>query len=182
MPTSPDDADVMEEWLSARAERKVRIVVPQRGDRRRLVDLATRNAELSYRARHEHGGLAQAAALEQIQQALQLPALPRRIECIDISTLQGSETVASLVVCEDGQMAKGEYRKFRVGTGTGIGTRATIPTVRDAELRGQPDPIPGPSPGLERPRSWTTSRPWSRWSAAATRRWSKPAARFPICW
>jgi excinuclease ABC subunit C len=115
VPAPIDDADVMEEWLSTRAERKVRIVVPQRGDRRRLVDLASRNAELSYRARHQHGGLAQAAALEQIQQALSLPALPRRIECIDISTLQGSETVASLVVCEDGQMAKGEYRKFRVG-------------------------------------------------------------------
>ncbi len=114
VPAPVDDADVMEEWLSVRAERKVRIVVPQRGDRRRLVDLATRNAELSYRARHEHGGVAQAAALEQLQQALQLPALPRRIECIDISTLHGSETVASLVVCEDGQMAKGEYRKYRV--------------------------------------------------------------------
>jgi excinuclease ABC subunit C len=120
VPAPIDDADVMEEWLSVRAERKVRIVVPQRGDRRRLVDLATRNAELSYRARHEHGGMAQAAALEQIQQALQLPALPRRIECIDISTLQGSETVASLVVCEDGRMAKGEYRKYRV---SGLGPR-----------------------------------------------------------
>jgi excinuclease ABC subunit C len=116
VPATLDDADVMEEWLSARAERKVRIVVPQRGDRRRLVDLATRNAELAYRSRHDHGGLAQQAALEQLQQALHLPSLPRRIECVDISTLQGSETVASLVVCEDGQMAKGEYRKFRVST------------------------------------------------------------------
>ena len=130
-----------------------------------LVDLATRNAELSYRARHEHGGLAEAAALEQLQQALQLPALPRRIECIDISTLQGSETVASLVVCEDGRMAKGEYRKYRV---SGPGFRyPSSPSPRP----------PAPSPG-----SWTTSRPWSRWSAAATPRWSKPAGRFRTCW
>ncbi len=143
----------MEEWLSARAERKVRIVVPQRGDRRRLVDLATRNAELSYRARHEHGGLAQAAALEQLQQALQLPALPRRIECIDISTLQGSETVASLVVCEDGRMAKGEYRKFRVsGPGPGLGTRRTrcrsrADACRPAESAARPrSPVPSPEP------------------------------------
>ena len=81
VPAAIDDADVMEEWLSARAGRKVRIVVPQRGDRRRLVELATRNAELSYRARHEHGGLAEAAALAQLQQALQLPgrAAPHRV-------------------------------------------------------------------------------------------------------
>ena len=59
-------------------------------------------------------GTAQAEALERLQPALQLPALPRRIECFDISTIQGSETVASMVVCEDGRMAKGEYRKFRV--------------------------------------------------------------------
>ncbi len=168
VPAPIEDADVMEEWLSARAERKVRIVVPQRGDRRRLVDLATRNAELSYRARHEHGGLAQAAALERLQQALQLPALPRRIECIDISTLQGSETVASLVVCEDGRMAKGEYRKFRVGNreqgagnrGTGNGTLspdeggkgaavgdATAADDRHAgtsALPGPRSPVPGP--------------------------------------
>jgi excinuclease ABC subunit C len=124
VPLPIDDADVMEEWLSVRAERRVRIVVPQRGDRRRLVDLATRNAEVAYRARHEHGGVAQAAALEQLQQVLALPALPRRIECIDVSTLQGSETVAALVVCEDGRMAKADYRKFRVGsTGQGTGNR-----------------------------------------------------------
>lgn len=155
VPAPIDDADVMEEWLSARAERKVRIVVPQRGDRRRLVDLATRNAELSYRARHEHGGLAQAAALEQIQQALSLPALPRRIECIDISTLQGSETVASLVVCEDGQMAKGEYRKYRVqGPGTrdqGLGKTAhdaagvpPAPDEKTSVLPGPQSPVPSP--------------------------------------
>jgi excinuclease ABC subunit C len=138
VPAPIDDVDVMEEWLSTRADRKVRIVVPQRGDRRRLVDLATRNAELSYRARHEHGGLAQAAALEQIQQALSLPALPRRIECIDISTLQGSETVASLVVCEDGQMAKGEYRKFRV---SGSAARGSGPE----SIEPQP-PVPSTQP------------------------------------
>ena len=161
VPVPLEDADVMEEWLSARAERKVRIVVPQRGDRRRLVDLATRNAELAYRTRHEHGGLAQAAALEQLQQALQLTSLPRRIECIDISTLQGSETVASLVVCEDGQMAKGEYRKYRV---SGPGVRPSGP--------GGPEP-----PGF-----WTTLRPWSRWSGGATRRWSRPAGHSPTCW
>ena len=113
VPVAIEDADVMEAWLSERNGRKVKLVVPQRGDRRRLVELATRNAEVSARTRADTGGPG-LQALEDLQQALALPALPRRIECIDISTLQGSETVASLVVCEDGRMARGEYRKFKI--------------------------------------------------------------------
>ncbi len=116
IPVAIEDADVMEAWLSDRSGRKVKLAVPQRGDRRRLVDLATRNAEVSARSRADTGGPG-LQALEDLQQALALPALPRRIECIDISTLQGSETVASLVVCEDGRMAKGEYRKFKIRRG-----------------------------------------------------------------
>jgi len=150
VPATLDETDVMEEWLSVRAERRVRIVVPQRGDRRRLVDLATRNAELAYRSRHEHGGLAQQAALAQLQQALHLPSLPRRIECVDISTLQGSETVAALVVCEDGRMAKGEYRKYRVGTrdrGPGTGAHdddGRAYPEKTSVLPGPRSPVPGP--------------------------------------
>ncbi len=113
LPVPIDDADVAEAWLSSRAGRRVVLLVPQRGDRKRLVDLATRNAELAVRAAAEPGGDT-FAALDGLRQALALPALPRRIECFDISTLQGSETVASVVVCEDGRMAKGEYRKYRV--------------------------------------------------------------------
>ncbi len=116
IPMAIEDSDVMEAWLSERSGRKVTLVVPQRGDRRRLVDLATRNAEVSARVRADTGGPG-LQALDDLQQALALPALPRRIECIDISTLQGSETVASLVVCEDGRMTKGEYRKYRIKTG-----------------------------------------------------------------
>lgn len=127
LPVEIDDADVTEAWLSSRAQRRVALLVPQRGDRRRLVDLATRNAELAVRAASDPGGDA-FAALDGLRAALALPGLPRRIECFDISTLQGSETVASLVVCEDGRMAKGEYRKYRVkaagsgeqGTGNGV--------------------------------------------------------------
>ena len=133
VPDAVDDVDVMEEWLGPQAGRRVRVLVPQRGDRRRLVDLATRNAELAQRTRAEAGGIAHLPALEQLQRALSLPTLPRRIECVDISTLQGSETVASLVVCEDGRMAKGEYRKFRVGTRdkeAGIGVEEHTPWPR----------------------------------------------------
>jgi excinuclease ABC subunit C len=114
LPADIDDREPMEEWLSARAGRRVRILVPQRGDKRALVDLATRNAELAYRTRFNETTAAHFEALETLRSVLDLPALPRRIDCFDISTIQGSETVASMVVCEDGRMKKAEYRKFRV--------------------------------------------------------------------
>ncbi len=88
--------------------------MPQRGDKRALVELATRNAELSYRTRFNEITAAHFEALETLRGVIGLPALPRRIECFDISTIQGSETVAAMVVCEDGRMKKSEYRKFRV--------------------------------------------------------------------
>ena len=108
------DQEALETWLSDRAGRRVRIIVPQRGEKRGLVDLATRNAALAYQTRMNQESLAQYDALEILQQVLQLPGLPRRIECFDISTIQGSETVASMVVCDDGRMKKSEYRKFRI--------------------------------------------------------------------
>src|SRR5262249_58311690 len=104
---------VLEAWLSERAGRKVRLMVPKRGDKRGLLDLAARNAKLAYDARAGRGG-ANYEALELLRAALALPALPRRIECFDISTIQGSETVASMVVCEEGRMKRSEYRKFRI--------------------------------------------------------------------
>ncbi len=110
----PQDQDVLEAWLSARAQRRVRIVVPQRGDKRAMVELAQRNAALSYRSRFDRDATSNRDALDLLQRILQLPSLPRRIECFDISTIQGSETVASLVVCEDGRMKRSDYRKFRV--------------------------------------------------------------------
>jgi len=114
LPTAIEDVEAMEELLSSRARRKVRILVPQRGDKRALVELATRNAELSYRTRFNETTAAHFDALETLRSRLNLPAIPRRIDCFDISTIQGSETVASMVVCEDGRMKKSEYRKFRV--------------------------------------------------------------------
>src|SRR5688572_9580203 len=114
LPLGVEDAEAMEEWLSARASRRVRIVVPQRGDKRALVDLATRNAELAYRTRFNEITAAHFEALETLRAVLTLPAMPRRIDCFDISTIQGSETVASMVVCEDGRMKKSEYKKFRI--------------------------------------------------------------------
>jgi excinuclease ABC subunit C len=117
LPTDIEDAEAMEEWLSSRAGRRVKILVPQRGDKRALVELATRNAELSYRTRFNEITAAHFDALETLRSVIGLPSLPRRIECFDISTIQGSETVASMVVCEDGRMKKSDYRKFRIKGG-----------------------------------------------------------------
>ncbi|HEV8394447.1 MAG TPA: excinuclease ABC subunit UvrC [Vicinamibacterales bacterium] len=114
LPVGIEDDEAVAQWLSVRAGRKVRLLVPQRGDRRALVELATRNAELSYRTRHNEIIAAHFEALETLRAVLALKALPRRIECFDISTIQGAETVASMVVCEDGRMKKSDYRKFRI--------------------------------------------------------------------
>jgi excinuclease ABC subunit C len=125
----PDEREALEAWLTARAGRRVRIVVPQRGEKRGFVDLANRNAALAYQTRFNQTRDAQYDALETLQHVLALPALPRRIECFDISTIQGSETVASMVVCDDGRMKRAEYRKFRIrwnlrySARSGFGTR-----------------------------------------------------------
>ncbi|HET7216892.1 MAG TPA: excinuclease ABC subunit UvrC [Vicinamibacterales bacterium] len=114
----------LEEWLSARAERRVRLFVPKRGEKRGLLELAARNAEVAYQQRFNENTAAHYDALETLRVVLNLPAVPRRIECFDISTIQGTDTVASMVVCEDGRMRKGEYRKFRI-RGPGFGTRGS---------------------------------------------------------
>lgn len=114
LPLELPDTDDTEAWLTARAGRRVRLVVPKRGEKRGLLDLAARNALQAYQARFNRADLAHYEGLETLRAALGLPALPRRIECFDISTIQGAETVASMVVCEDGRMKRSEYRKFRI--------------------------------------------------------------------
>jgi excinuclease ABC subunit C len=136
LPTAVDDSDDLEAWLSGRAGRRVRLLVPQRGDKRALVELATRNAELAYRTKFNDITAAHFDALETLRSVLGLPALPRRIDCFDISTIQGSETVASMVVCEDGRMKRSEYRKYRI-RGSGLGARGSIAR---APLRGAGEP------------------------------------------
>jgi excinuclease ABC subunit C len=128
VPVEPDEREALESWLSSRAGRKVHIVVPQRGEKRGLVDLATRNAAFAYQTRFNQTTAAQYDALETLQAVLKLASLPRRIECFDISTIQGSETVASMVVCEDGRMRRGEYRKFRI---RGLGPQPLAPSNND---------------------------------------------------
>ena len=123
LPVEIDEPEVLASWLGERAGRKVRITVPKRGEKRGLLDLATRNAALAYRSRYSDEARTGAAALDELRVTLGLPVAPRRIECFDISTLQGAETVGSMVVCEDGRAARKEYRKYRV-RGTRLGRAA----------------------------------------------------------
>ena len=118
VPVELEERDAIEAWLSARAGRKVRVGVPKRGDKRGLLELATRNAALAYQSRYSDETRAQTHALNELRDVFGLQAAPRRVECFDVSTIQGSETVGAMVVCEDGQMRRREYRKYRVkGTG-----------------------------------------------------------------
>jgi excinuclease ABC subunit C len=122
VPLSAAETEIIEAWLTNRAEHRVRLVVPKRGEKRGLLDLAARNAQVAYQTRFNETVAAHYDALETLRVVLNLPAIPRRIECFDISTIQGSETVASMVVCEDGRMKRGEYRKFRIrGTRSEVG-------------------------------------------------------------
>ncbi len=114
VPVEPEDREALEAWLAERTGQRARIVQPQRGEKREMVDLANRNAAVAYRARFEQSPAVEGAALDGLRRALALPAEPRRIECFDISTIQGSETVASMVVCIDGRMRRNEYRTFRI--------------------------------------------------------------------
>jgi excinuclease ABC subunit C len=140
VPFPEADAELLERWLSGEAGRRVKIVVPKRGEKRGLLELASRNAEVAYQARFNENVAAHYDALETLRVVLALPSVPRRIECFDISTIQGSETVASMVVCEDGRMKRSEYRKFRIrGPGTGVRRPTIGPRIPDPGPRVQDD-------------------------------------------
>jgi excinuclease ABC subunit C len=134
LPAPLEETELMEAWLSSRASRKVRIIVPKRGAHRGMLDLARRNAALTYDQRAGRGDTAQYEALETLRDVLSLPALPRRIECFDISTIQGAETVASMVVCEDGRMKRSEYRKFRIRGDRGASLVSSVTSTEGSEL------------------------------------------------
>jgi excinuclease ABC subunit C len=108
---------------------KVHIVVPQRGEKRSLIDLAGNNAKQSFDQRFRVTQPAARAVQEALQDALALPELPKRIECFDISHIQGAETVASMVVWEDGRMKKSDYRKFIIRTVEGVDDFASMREV-----------------------------------------------------
>ena len=108
---------------------KIDLAVPQRGEKRSLVDLAGQNAKQSFDQRFRVMQPSQKAIQESLQDILVLPELPKRIECFDISHIQGAETVASLVVWENGAMKKSDYRKFQIKTVEGVDDFASMREV-----------------------------------------------------
>ena len=135
VPVDFEDRLELEDLLSeqdagegARATR-VHILVPQRGDKRSLIDLAGNNAKQSYDQRFRVLKPNARKIQEELQEVLGLPDLPKHIECFDISHIQGAETVASMVVWEDGKMKKSDYRKFIIRTVEGVDDFASMREV-----------------------------------------------------
>jgi excinuclease ABC subunit C len=145
VPVDFPDRAVLAELLSERTGRRTEILAPQRGEKRSLVDLVCLNAKQSYDQRFRVLQPGMKAIQQALQDALTLEELPRRIECFDISHIQGAETVASMVVWEDGAMKKSDYRKFQVKTVTGVDDFASMREVvgrRYKRLLGDKKPFP----------------------------------------
>jgi excinuclease ABC subunit C len=160
VPALPSDAIALEDWLTGLRGSRVHLRVPQRGDKRALMETVARNATDAF-AQHKlrrAGDLtARSAALQELQDALGLDTAPLRIECVDVSHVQGSDVVASLVVFEDGLARKSEYRRFAIREGAEGGdvgsiaevtrrrfTRYQQETAHDTpEVRGGIDPTTG---------------------------------------
>ena len=165
VPELPSDADALVEWLTGLRGSKVQLRVPQRGDKKALAETVERNAGEAFtqhKLRRAGDLTARSAALTELQDYLALDTAPLRIECIDISHIQGSDVVASLVVFEDGIARKSEYRRFALREAAEEGDVASIAEVvrrRFArylkESEGEVDPSkPGIDPETGRPRKF----------------------------
>ncbi|MDK1019480.1 MAG: excinuclease ABC subunit UvrC [Actinomycetota bacterium] len=128
----PQDADIVAEWLTLRRGSKVALRVPERGSKRRIMEAATANADAEFsrnRLRRHTDHDARARALRSLQETLGLKEPPLRIECYDVSTIQGKHTVASMVVFEDGLPVKSQYRRFKIRTVDGQDDFAAVEEV-----------------------------------------------------
>ncbi|MDE0433325.1 MAG: excinuclease ABC subunit UvrC [Bryobacterales bacterium] len=146
VPVDFEDRDVIEELLSERRKRKVVIATPQRGSKRAMLDLVETNARHGFEQRFRVMKPSSKAIMDALVDALNLSAPPERIECFDISHIQGSDTVASMVVWENGRMKKGDYRKFIIKTVDGIDDFSSMReavTRRYRRLQDEQKPFPG---------------------------------------
>ncbi|MBE0481485.1 MAG: excinuclease ABC subunit UvrC, partial [Dehalococcoidia bacterium] len=135
---SPDDREVMESWLKTRRGRRVNLVVPRRGEKKKLVELVSENArEVLEQARLKW--LADSGktgdALKELQGKLNLPVIPARIECYDISDIAGTAATGSMVVFENGRPRPSHYRRFRIRTVEGIDDYAMMREVLKRRFR-----------------------------------------------
>jgi excinuclease ABC subunit C len=138
VPIAPEQCDLYEEFLSEMRGSRVRVRVPQRGGKRELLATVTTNAQeamLRHKLRRASDHNARARALTSLQEALDLPEAPLRIECFDISNLQGTEIVGSMVVTEDGLPKRSEYRRFKVRAQEGQDDFAAMEEVLTRRFR-----------------------------------------------
>ena len=138
VPVRPPDAAVVEEWLAARRGGRVSLRVPQRGDKRALLETVARNAAESlvqHKTRRASDLTTRSLAMNEIQEALGLDEAPLRIECYDVSNLQGTHVVASMIVFEDGLPRKSEYRRFSINGLDGADDVASIHEVISRRFR-----------------------------------------------
>src|SRR4051794_13071849 len=146
VPADFEDREELEEFLTELRGRKVEIVTPQRGAKKALLDLVAMNAKNSFDQRFRTLKPSSKAIGEALQDALNLPDAPRRIECFDISHIQGTDKVASMVVWEDGKMKKSDYRKFIIRTVVGnddFASMREVVTRRYSRLLEEKLPMPG---------------------------------------
>jgi excinuclease ABC subunit C len=146
VPVEFEDREVMEELLTEKRGRKVEIRTPQRGQKKALLDLVQNNAKHSFDARFRVLKPSSRAIQEALQDGLNLPCAPSRIECFDISHIQGTNKVASMVVWEDGKMKKADYRKFIIKTVIGnddFASMREVVTRRYQRLQEEKQPMPG---------------------------------------
>jgi len=146
VPVEFEDCAVMEELLSEKRNRKVEIHTPQRGQKKAMLTLAQTNAKHSFDARFRIVKPSSAAIKDALRDALGLAETPNRIECFDISHVQGTDKVASMVVWEDGRMKKADYRKFIIRTVEGnddFASMREVVTRRYSRLLGEGKPMPG---------------------------------------
>ena len=145
VPVDFEDRELLEKALTERRGRRVRILDPQRGKKRELVELVEKNAKLAFEQRFRVLKPDMERVLEELQEVLELPRFPVRIESFDISHIQGAETVGSLVVCENGKMNRAEYRKFKIKSIEGANDPASMHEVVFRRYRRQLDegkPLP----------------------------------------
>ena len=134
IPFALEDAGTLAEWLSERKGRRVVLNSPQRGQKLELVELAVSNARESFRERGSRRE-AREGVLAELQQRLHMERLPRRIECFDISNVQGTLSVGSMAVLRDGEPDKEAYRRFRIRTVVGADDYASLYEVLQRRLR-----------------------------------------------
>jgi len=126
VPIEFDDRELLEKALSERRGRRVHIRAPQRGEKRDMIDLVEKNAKLAFEQRFRVLKPDMKRVLEEMQETLELPRFPARIESFDISNIQGAENVAGMVVSENGKMNRGEYRKFKIKSVEGANDFASM--------------------------------------------------------